>query len=112
MFTDTRMFYDYIQNIQNNSFPLFNKFCLRYINEINSLKTKRREKRSKSSGSNSSDSSRLTKVEEDDKKDKKEKEYKETFSIEPFFLKEEESKIINNLGDYINSKYSTSSKIV
>lgn len=33
-FTETRIFYDFIQNVPYKSFPFFNKLCLRYINEI------------------------------------------------------------------------------
>ncbi len=42
--TDTRMFLDFIQNMPKKSFPLFNTYCLRYINEIQTVtKLKRRD---------------------------------------------------------------------
>lgn len=52
--TDTRMFYDFIQNIPKKSFPLFNRFCLRYINEIyNNNKLQRKNSKNFSSASKS-----------------------------------------------------------
>ena len=136
--TDTRMFYDFIQNIPTKTFPLFKKFCLRYINDIctNSMLKRKESKKlnspvkKRSSNSNSNifesfpaligmssskeSSGNLASIPSSDvtkfknNEDEDRKEYKEAFMIKPFFIKEEELNIIN-YSDYLNGKFSTSS---